>query len=104
MTLSTALRLLGTYVKEWEWKVIPNNKSFMVSGKGLCPFTGDLIHIKAMGIMALVEAVTDALILASARKGKWPNWMDELCMAAFDDIPDDDVRMKMEKKKEKVPS
>lgn len=104
MTLSTALRLLNTYVKDWEWKLTDNNKGPMVSGKGLCPFTGDRIHIRAMGIMALTKAVTDALILSAARKAKWPAWMDELCMAAFDDIPDDDVRMKMEEKKEKVPA
>ena len=72
MTLSTALRLLNTYVKEWEWSVLPQGKTNapMVCARGVCPFTSHPIHIKAMGVMGLVKAVTDTLILSSARRGR----------------------------------
>lgn len=75
----------------------------MVRCSGLCPFTGELVRVKAFGIMGLVKSVVDILTVAAAHKAKWPSWMDELCMAAFDDIPDDDVRMKMEEQKKKEP-
>lgn len=97
VNLKTAIRLLKAHVPAFTWhtECTDDHIRLMVL-IGVCPFARKpLIISSPTGPFDLIARTVDRLILNACLQNEWGNWLDELCMAVFDDYVDEHTRQEI---------